>query len=337
MERLKKVFAVALCLLTVALCAIVNTSAYTKPPTSIEMGTRQGFYRFTINDYLLAYILIDWDSQDTFGHKTSVLVLAQSYGEANLVAEKWRKETAHDWQVWGNDALPNSAVNTFLTYTPESGSQRIALQLSAEYLTESNLYYDIGYAPMFVINLFQRGDGTPRNLWVGEDYDFMRHLVQQDATSGGDPVYQSYWGIRYYDDFENLDEVTITSQIYTVGYDDVGYTAQISQDEIPWDITQYSRPVYSVRSFADGEYDRGKTDGYAIGYKDGYEDGSREQTVTEFNWIDLINGIVQAPVSFLKTALDFEIFGINMAGFAMFIVSALIILGIVTVLLKVVI
>lgn len=83
-------------------------------------------------------------------------------------------------------------------------------------------------------------------------------------------------------------------------------------------------------------YEEGRLDGYAagdqVGYDRGYEegkfDGATEGTTGWMNFKNLIFTIFDAPFYILTTALDFELFGINIAGTLIGIISLALIVSI---------
>lgn len=93
-----------------------------------------------------------------------------------------------------------------------------------------------------------------------------------------------------------LDGVVIStnSSFYLQGYQN-GYNEAITSD--PTGLEQ-----------------KGFDSGYDSGYKLGYADGNAD-VVDDVKFYDLIFAVVDAPVSVLRTMFNFEILGVNLAGF----------------------
>lgn len=75
--------------------------------------------------------------------------------------------------------------------------------------------------------------------------------------------------------------------------------------------------------FSDGEYSgyiAGEEDGIKKGKTIGYKEYEDEKGAT-FKLKDLLFGIIDAPFNIIKSALNFEIFGINLSSVILFLIS----------------
>lgn len=107
----------------------------------------------------------------------------------------------------------------------------------------------------------------------------------------------------------------------------------------PKNANTWSRPYITSQTITfDSTYEIQQeyyNNGYANGYQSGYIEGQNSQhewTVKAF-----IDAILNAPVTFIENALDFEVFGVNMASFVKVLFTVLVIAFVATVILKVVI
>lgn len=79
--------------------------------------------------------------------------------------------------------------------------------------------------------------------------------------------------------------------------------------------------------FSDGE-DSGYDIGYSVGEEDGIKKGKtigykeyEDEKGASFKLKDLLFGIIDAPFNIIKSALNFEIFGINLSSVILFLIS----------------
>ena len=79
-------------------------------------------------------------------------------------------------------------------------------------------------------------------------------------------------------------------------------------------------------------------DYYDLGYNKGYEEGKSSGIASMEKWdfYSLISAIFTAPLDFLGGALNFEIFGINLWHTVQFIFTALLVIFVVVVILRLV-
>lgn len=79
--------------------------------------------------------------------------------------------------------------------------------------------------------------------------------------------------------------------------------------------------------FSDGE-DSGYDIGYSVGEEDGIKKGKtigykeyEDEKGASFKLKDLLFGVIDAPFNIIKSALNFEIFGINLSSVILFLIS----------------
>lgn len=80
-------------------------------------------------------------------------------------------------------------------------------------------------------------------------------------------------------------------------------------------------------SYYEGYYN-GYDDGYNDGYDEGIIKGIEMSSETDYTLRGLINAIILAPFNFVKTAFNFEIFGVNMSSTITFIFTYVIIVSV---------
>lgn len=81
------------------------------------------------------------------------------------------------------------------------------------------------------------------------------------------------------------------------------------------------------QNYADG-YNEGYSLGHTDGYNSGYNEGANSDLTTN-GFRVMLNTIVSYPINFLKTAFNFELFGINISALIMFILSCGIVLWVI--------
>lgn len=96
------------------------------------------------------------------------------------------------------------------------------------------------------------------------------------------------------------------------------------------DMTPLLEGRYNIgynRGFSDGE-DSGYDIGYSVGEENGIKKGKtigykeyEDEKGASFKLKDLLFGIIDAPFNIIKSALNFEIFGINLSSVILFLIS----------------
>lgn len=71
-------------------------------------------------------------------------------------------------------------------------------------------------------------------------------------------------------------------------------------------------------------YEKGETVGYNNGFEKGYADGSDGSS-----WFNLFSAVVSAPANTLTSMFNFDIFGVNMAGFVASLVTICVVIAVV--------
>lgn len=100
--------------------------------------------------------------------------------------------------------------------------------------------------------------------------------------------------------------------------------------DVNYDMTPLLEGRYNIgynMGFSDGE-DSGYDIGYSVGEENGIEKGKtigykeyEDEKGASFKLKDLLFGIIDAPFNIIKSALNFEIFGINLSSVILFLIS----------------
>lgn len=100
--------------------------------------------------------------------------------------------------------------------------------------------------------------------------------------------------------------------------------------EVNYDMTPLLEGRYNTgynMGFSDGE-DSGYDIGYSVGEENGIKKGKtigykeyEDEKGASFKLKDLLFGIIDAPFNIIKSALNFEIFGINLSSVILFLIS----------------
>ena len=100
--------------------------------------------------------------------------------------------------------------------------------------------------------------------------------------------------------------------------------------DVNYDMTPLLEGRYNIgynMGFSDGE-DSGYDIGYSVGEENGMQKGKtigykeyEDEKGASFKLKDLLFGIIDAPFNIIKSALNFEIFGINLSSVILFLIS----------------
>lgn len=100
--------------------------------------------------------------------------------------------------------------------------------------------------------------------------------------------------------------------------------------DVNYDMTPLLEGRYNIgynMGFSDGE-DSGYDIGYSVGEENGIKKGKtigykeyEDEKGASFKLKDLLFGIIDAPFNIIKSALNFEIFGINLSSVILFLIS----------------
>ena len=100
--------------------------------------------------------------------------------------------------------------------------------------------------------------------------------------------------------------------------------------DVNYDMTPLLEGRYNIgynMGFSDGE-DSGYDIGYSLGEENGIKKGKtigykeyEDEKGASFKLKDLLFGIIDAPFNIIKSALNFEIFGINLSSVILFLIS----------------
>lgn len=207
-------------------------------------------------------------------------------------------------------------------YDHRAGAIRYLNGYGSVSLSSSNNVYNLEYVDLY----------TYRNEGTGDDPVYLRYQVYVGA--GGDYVGE-WWLV-------NVDNEYIT-QVSDIRVNVYAFSPDIGGAYEPAELSRYgfvtSYPYISYENYYTG-YNNGLEQGITIGQAEGYEQGKADGIVIgeqrDTGWMNfksLIFAIFDAPFYVLSTALNFEVFGINIAG----VLIGIITLAIVVFILKIVI
>lgn len=111
-------------------------------------------------------------------------------------------------------------------------------------------------------------------------------------------------------------------------------TSLYEEGSYPTDRTSYEMGYQDGLTDATNEgiqigYNEGKTQGYAIGYTEGYNANENNNPFK-----NLINAVIFTPIDTVMSMLNFELFGINMKGMVLTLLTAMIVIAIVVIIWK---
>lgn len=101
---------------------------------------------------------------------------------------------------------------------------------------------------------------------------------------------------------------TNNDEIYDQGYQ-AGYNEGLEEGIDRGEVTGYNEG-----------YNTGLWEGHQNGYNEGYDDG-----MTQMPLIDLVKEIIRSPIELIENSLNFDIFGINLAGAAKAVITCMMI------------
>lgn len=159
--------------------------------------------------------------------------------------------------------------------------------------------------------------------------DMSTHLgysVHYRKNSSNKTTYSVSDGYSY-----EVDIVSWGSVNDVIGYQQSAYTFINPSELLRLDVSAIGSEEWQQRVLE--ARDEGREEGYAqgrqIGYNAGYDDGMQQTSL-----IDGIKSLFRAPMEFVESALNFEIFGVNMAGAVKTIITAMMIALVVVVVWK---
>ena len=155
--------------------------------------------------------------------------------------------------------------------------------------TELENYYNDIYTPWYV----NKTNEQPLSLYEMLDATSGAHMDYTNEQVINEVMRQLMFDVNY-------DMTPLLEGRYNIGYN-MGFS---DGEDSGYDIG------YSVGE--ENEIKKGKT----IGYKE-YED----EKGASFKLKDLLFGIIDAPFNIIKSALNFEIFGINLSSVILFLIS----------------
>ncbi len=142
------------------------------------------------------------------------------------------------------------------------------------------------------------------------------------------------WYVYYYNEqplslYEKLDS-TSGAYMYYTNEQVINEVMRQLIFEVNYDMTPLLEGRYNIgynMGFSDGE-DSGYDIGYSVGEENGIKKGKtigykeyEDEKGASFKLKDLLFGIIDAPFNIIKSALNFEIFGINLSSVILFLIS----------------
>ena len=129
--------------------------------------------------------------------------------------------------------------------------------------------------------------------------------------------------------YEMLDATSGAHMDYT-NEQDINEVMRQLMFDVNYDMTPLLEGRYNIgynMGFSDGE-DSGYDIGYSVGEENGIKKGKtigykeyEDEKGASFKLKDLLFGIIDAPFNIIKSALNFEIFGINLSSVILFLIS----------------
>lgn len=142
------------------------------------------------------------------------------------------------------------------------------------------------------------------------------------------------------------EELEIYNMGYQAGYDDAyqsGYTDGYDDGfEDGWIVGDQEGNIAGYNSGYAVGYTDGETEGYALGYdegeaygwQNGFGAGQNDMAETSHTFKEMVFAIFDAPSRLIDSMLNFDIFGINLAGLVKTIITLAVVAVILVVLLK---
>ncbi len=208
-----------------------------------------------------------------------------------------------------------------------------------------NIRYNVKYKNQ--PDSFHFDQSAPEDTWYKglEGYSLIVHLYNVRDKIGDNGLtyfersegYNTFYGFR----FENVDDCSISYRILVEGY-----TSQNDDDDIPLPMPSYDSGIWSmglkdIDSYIDFYYNKGYTEGIKgfeeakrKAYADGYSAGKNFAGDDEFNLYNLITTVVVSPVRFINEALNFNVFGVNIAGFVTMLMTLALVAFVIVVIVK---
>lgn len=223
--------------------------------------------------------------------------------------------------TWGVDTEYNDVLNSY------DGSV-----MSLEFdTTTSGIYNPLYTNPMDVATNYHFYIDINLEQYVDTHGSIFPYYIM--SFDGGDswqqiPITEDIHSLDLYCKYGELENILIMYDITGVNHIETNYYFE------NWQVTFYLESAFADISsqeyqsgyntgYSDG-YNNGNSRGYNLGYNTGYNVGYNDGTNTDITtngFKTMLNTIVSYPVNFLKTAFNFELFGINISALIMFILS----------------
>lgn len=334
MGQVKKIVLIALCVITIALSCIVTVfGASGYPMTQVIMNKGNGYSEYTTSStfrFAIIYNTEDDSFNDGFVDPTSLIIapIATSQDIAVLLTEMNHNNASQHWVLWQMLATTDVSISYQIQ---EEGSvhgkaTRIVYTPTGEFANELYLQFGWRYRFLFTIKI----DGEPWTWAImGEDFDIGRHAMLENI--GGSQLYTFTQSVRFYTRYGS-EAFTMNTYVQCTDYADSEFQEVYMTEGMTYEIPLDDTNDDSVNDI----YNQGYDDGYGYGYGVGWDNGYDSASIGEYKFHELANIIVSGPITFLRTALNFEIFGVNIANTVMFILTMLIVLAIIVVFMRLV-
>lgn len=191
-----------------------------------------------------------------------------------------------------------------------------------DYRSLTNLKFDLNY-PIDCIRLtilnydeFLEFNGT-----------LIFHGINELYTQGYNDGYNDGHYDGYHDGYDNaLDDNDIRDEYYNKGFDDGAASVDITTDNDRAFEAGYSQGV--VEAFDEENISDYYKEYFNSGYHDGYRVGKDDAEKAVISFKNILSYMWLLPVDFLKSLLDYEIWGMNFYNLFKFIVSVGLVMGI---------
>lgn len=337
MERLKKMFAVALCVLTVALCAIVNTSALSPIPEGpYVVNETWGFKQEIVSGYPFELALIYNENDIGYGTDTSLFMIPYTNQDdmtrfLQILSAPNTSGEVQNWKLYDRIGWDSEQLYFQRQETATEHGTATQIVIVPENELKQELYYEFGMYYRFLFTIAWDGEPWQYVSWGGTINDktvpsFNISIIGED-TDGGNVPYWLYTGVTLH---TNIDGAFILNT-----YTEMSLESDYTTIDITEGMQFFIPTKTSSMQDLNVSFNNGWQEGYEIGYKLAYNQ-YHDEDVENFSMIDLMSGIITAPVELVKSALDFELFGINMSNFVMVLLTFSIVLFIIVVIFRMV-
>lgn len=277
---------------------------------------------------------------------TSNIFMYIEGGEANgynVVSSLWRLNYQKDF----NDGVAGYVAFEFVTTSHSDTSNSYPMANAPQY----NVYElptEVGGGFIFEVGLYNLAQGVyfPVNVnfalecievvenGIANTVDYMAQVIFSFVSTDRLPDDEASppMQLEIYDIQGNYFkyEISVVQNLYSFYHNSPRYVYDVQVPSTEGADTLYNRgfkagferATAGLEADIQEAYDRGSRDGELIGY----DRGLREQNLFTFD--KLANAVVFAPVKTFVSLFNFEILGYNMLSFASFILTAIVVFGI---------